>query len=655
MGPPAALPPLADRPSRRSERRGLIDLRGHGQLMDEHPIRLQAGRRPARVGRSTVGGVQSLDPDRDDPHARICIRRHGICGRGRLCGRNAAWSWRRLPSPRPPSGHGDGCCRHRAGWDHRRQQCALHVRRTAGEVRGHGSPVRDHSGSSTAHRRHPERLSRTPPLRDRDTVRAEPPGRVRSKRRGSWPRFVSGRPAPEHGRGAPVVRHDGRARHWSRLARRVVLAFGLARATGANESSFTLGPRRGRAGRGDHHGGGLVRHRIWTSAVDRLWNHPHHGRRHLGSRARPRLRCFRRHLHRPGGHAFQAAAASRASQPRAIRAEAMSEADAAAGLLWLSLTAYAVLAGADFGGGVWDIFASGPRKRAQRQAVARAMGPVWEANHVWLIFMITGLFTTFPIAFGYLSLALYVPMTIALVGIVLRGAAFAFRAHGREAVGPLSPWGVVFGGSSIVAPFFLGTAAAAVASGAIRITGGRVGSGFGAGWSTPFALVMGLLAVALCAYLAAAYLMVETEDDPALQLDFRRRALVASVVSGALALFGLWLAYAQAPRVWADLTGNGLLLLLLALINGPIALWGVWRLRPRLTRIAVAAQVTLVLWAWAVGQWPYLVPPDLTIADAAAPAAVLSAWLVVIVVGMALVIPSLGVLFRVFKARNPAA
>jgi cytochrome d ubiquinol oxidase subunit II len=333
----------------------------------------------------------------------------------------------------------------------------------------------------------------------------------------------------------------------------------------------------------------------------------------------------------------------------------MSEADAAAGLLWLSLTAYAVLAGADFGGGVWDIFASGPRKRAQRQAVARAMGPVWEANHVWLIFMITGLFTTFPIAFGDLSLALYVPMTIALIGIVLRGAAFAFRAHGREAVGPLSPWGVVFGGASVVAPFFLGTAAAAVASGAIRIADGRVASGFGAGWSTPFALVMGLLAVALCAYLAAAYLMVETEDDAALQSDFRRRALIASLVSGALALLGLWVAYAQAPRVWADLTGNGLLLLLLALINGPIALWGVWRLRPRLTRIAVAAQVTFVLWAWAVGQWPYLVPPDLTIADAAAPAAVLSAWLVVIAVGMVLVIPSLGVLFGVFKARNPAA
>ncbi|HYT14097.1 MAG TPA: cytochrome d ubiquinol oxidase subunit II [Candidatus Nitrosopolaris sp.] len=333
----------------------------------------------------------------------------------------------------------------------------------------------------------------------------------------------------------------------------------------------------------------------------------------------------------------------------------MSAADAAAALLWLSLTAYAVLGGADFGGGVWDIFASGPRKQAQRQAVARAMGPVWEANHVWLIFMITGLFTTFPIAFSSLAIALFMPATIALLGIVMRGAAFAFRAHGREAVGPTSPWGIVFGGSSIVTPFFLGTAAAAVATGAIRISQGAVVSGFGAGWTTAFAVVIGLLAVALCAYLAAAYLMVETEDDPALQADFRARALVASVVSGGLALLGLGLAYAQEPRVWADLSGNGLLLTLLALINGPIALWGVWRLRPRVARVGVAAQMTLVLWAWAAGQWPYLVPPDLTISGAAAPASTLRAWLTVIALGMALLLPSLFLLFRVFKARNPAA
>src|SRR6266571_8482821 len=125
----------------------------------------------------------------------------------------------------------------------------------------------------------------------------------------------------------------------------------------------------------------------------------------------------------------------------------MDAAETVAGILWLSLTAYAVLAGADFGGGVWDLFASGPRAADQRTAVAEAMGPVWEANHVWLIFMITGLFTAFPATFGVLGLALYLPFTIALLGIVLRGAAFAFRAHGREAVGPTSPWGIVFGGS----------------------------------------------------------------------------------------------------------------------------------------------------------------------------------------------------------------
>ena len=333
----------------------------------------------------------------------------------------------------------------------------------------------------------------------------------------------------------------------------------------------------------------------------------------------------------------------------------MTAADAAAALLWLSLTAYAVLGGADFGGGVWDVFASGPRKRAQREAVARAMGPVWEANHVWLIFMITGLFTTFPIAFSSLGIALYIPVTIALLGIVLRGAAFAFRAHGRVAVGALSPWGIVFGGSSVVAPFFFGTAAAAVAAGAIRISGGNVISGSGAGWTTLFGLDIGLLAVALCSYLAATYLMVETDGDRSLQEDFRKRALVASVVSGALALVGLWLAYAQAPRVWSDLSGNGLVLMLLALVNGPVALWSVWRLRPRIARFAVAAQVALVLWAWAAGQWPYLVPPDVTIADAAAPAATLDAWLVVITLGLLLVIPALVLLFRVFKAENPAA
>jgi cytochrome bd ubiquinol oxidase subunit II len=331
----------------------------------------------------------------------------------------------------------------------------------------------------------------------------------------------------------------------------------------------------------------------------------------------------------------------------------MSSAEVIAGILWLSLTAYAVLAGADFGGGVWDLFAGGPRAADQRSAVAEAMGPVWEANHVWLIFMITGLFTAFPIAFGALGLALYLPFTIATVGIVLRGASFAFRAHGRDAVGPRSPWGVVFGVASLVTPFFLGTAAAAVATGSIHVPAGQLVNDFLGGWTTPLAVVIGLFAVSMCAYLAATYLMVENETRPALLADFRRRAVAAAIVSGVLALISLAISAFEGSRLLGSLTGRGLPLLVLALLNGPLAVWAVWRSRPRIARVAVVAQVVLVLWAWAVGQWPYLVPPDLTISGTAAPSATLTAMLVVIGVGGLLLVPSLWLLFRVFKPGKP--
>jgi cytochrome d ubiquinol oxidase subunit II len=328
----------------------------------------------------------------------------------------------------------------------------------------------------------------------------------------------------------------------------------------------------------------------------------------------------------------------------------MSSAELVAGILWLALTAYAVLAGADFGGGVWDLFASGPRAAEQRRAVAEAMGPVWEANHVWLIFMITGLFTAFPITFGVLGLALYLPFTIAMVGIVLRGASFAFRGHGAGAVGPISRWGVIFGVASVITPFFLGTAVAAVASGSIHAPSGQLASGFLDGWTTPLAIVIGLFALSMCAYLAATYLMVESENKPALLADFRRRAIASALASGVLALLALAIASFQAPRLLDALIGRGLPLFLLALLNGPLALWAVWRSRPRIARVAVVGQVVLVLWAWAVGQWPYLVPPDLTVSATAAPSATLNAMLVVIAVGGSLLFPSLWLLFHVFKA-----
>jgi cytochrome d ubiquinol oxidase subunit II len=213
----------------------------------------------------------------------------------------------------------------------------------------------------------------------------------------------------------------------------------------------------------------------------------------------------------------------------------------------------------------------------------------------------------------------------------------------------------VFGVASIISPFFLGTAAAAAASGGIRAPGGTLLTGFFTGWNSPLALMIGLFVVAICAYLAATYLMVETAGHPALQADFRRRAMVASVASGALGLAALALAWVQAPRLIDSLTGRGLPLLVLALLNGPLALWAVWRLHPLVARTAVAAQVVLVLWALAVGQWPFLVPPDLTIAGTAAPRSTLAGMLVVTGAGMVVLLPSLWVLFRVFKARNPAA
>ncbi|HKA11589.1 MAG TPA: cytochrome d ubiquinol oxidase subunit II [Candidatus Dormibacteraeota bacterium] len=333
----------------------------------------------------------------------------------------------------------------------------------------------------------------------------------------------------------------------------------------------------------------------------------------------------------------------------------MTEAEAIGAILWLSLTAYAVLAGADFGGGVWDLFATGPRQAAQRQAIAAAMGPVWEANHVWLIFMIVGLFTCFPPAFAALAVGLFAPFTIALMGIVLRGAAFAFRAHAREAIGPIEPWGGVFGAASVISPFFLGVAAGATASGSIHAAGSDVRFVADSPWTVAFIADVGLFAVALCAYLAATYLMVETDVNADLQADFRNRAAAAAIASGVLGLAGLILAYVGARPAFDSLTGRGLPLLVLALVNGPLALLAVWRSEPRLARVAVAAQVTFVLWALAVGQWPYLVRPTYTLDSAAAPAGTLTGFLIVAGAGMLLLLPSLYLLFRVFKGRNPAS
>jgi cytochrome d ubiquinol oxidase subunit II len=315
---------------------------------------------------------------------------------------------------------------------------------------------------------------------------------------------------------------------------------------------------------------------------------------------------------------------------------------ALAGIILMALTAYVLLGGADFGGGIWDLLADGPRKARQRDLIAHAIGPVWEANHVWLILAIVVLFTCFPRAFARIAIALHVPLTLMLIGIVLRGSAFVFQVHGGGG-------GRVFAIASLVTPVLLGMCVGAVASGAIGSAAGIPGEGFYAmyvaPWLTSFSVAVGLLTLTCFAYLAAVYLTLET-GDAELQADFRQRALFSGV--WLLLMAGLALALAPHRNVLDHRAG------VLMGVAALAAFGALWRRRYALARITAAAQVALILWGWGVAQYPYMLPPDLTIAGAAAPKVTLELVLIVLGLGAIVLFPSLYYLFRVFK-RQPAA
>jgi cytochrome d ubiquinol oxidase subunit II len=323
------------------------------------------------------------------------------------------------------------------------------------------------------------------------------------------------------------------------------------------------------------------------------------------------------------------------------------------GIVWVGLTLYVLLGGADFGGGVWDLFASGERAQRQRDLISAAIGPVWEANHVWLIFVLTGLLSAFPVVFADLSIALYLPFSLALIGIVLRGSAFAFRSHGQPDSAWQRSWTRVFGIASLVTPFVLGAAAASIASGRIRIVDGEVRAGLVSSWTSVLSLFGGLFAVTICAYLAATYLTVEAvqrrEDE--LEGDFRGRALVAGVVAGALAAAGLVLVRAEAPVLWEGMRDAGLLFAAVSAIAGLGSLFFVWSRRYRFARAGAVVAVASVLFGWGVAQWPYLIVPDVTVTDAAAPDATLRVVIIGFALGGAVLAPSLYLLFRIFKSK----
>jgi cytochrome bd ubiquinol oxidase subunit II len=321
------------------------------------------------------------------------------------------------------------------------------------------------------------------------------------------------------------------------------------------------------------------------------------------------------------------------------------------GIVWIGLTLYVLLGGADFGGGVWDLLASGSRAEEQRRLIAAAIGPVWEANHVWLIFVLTGLLSAFPSVFADLSIALYLPFSLALIGIVLRGSAFAFRSHGEPESAWQRSWTRVFGVASLVTPFVLGAAAASIAGGRIRVTDGDVRADLVGAWTGLLSLFAGLFAVAICAYLAATYLTVEAvqRDERELERDFRGRALVTGVIAGALAAIGLVLVRAEAPVLWEGMLDAGLAFAVVSALGGIVSLAAVWRRRYRVARAGAVVAVASVLFGWGVSQWPYLIVPDVTVADAAAPEATLRVVTIGFAIGGAVLAPSLYLLFRIFK------
>ncbi|HYR23202.1 MAG TPA: cytochrome d ubiquinol oxidase subunit II [Chthoniobacterales bacterium] len=324
-----------------------------------------------------------------------------------------------------------------------------------------------------------------------------------------------------------------------------------------------------------------------------------------------------------------------------------------AGFMFMALIFYAVTGDADYGGGMWDLLATGPRADEQRKAIEKAIGPIWEADHVWLILIIVILFTGFPPAFATMMTALNIPFTLMLIGIVLRGSAFVFRKYDVKSEETHRRWSVLFGAASFFTPFIQGLTLGALSTGQIHIVDGRVVSGFFAGWLTPFAFACGLFALVLFAFLAATYLTADPSTERHVQDDFRSRALWSGAALVPIALIVFLTSKDGAPRMYHGLTqwwapvlvGTTIVFALAAFIS-------LWLRRFALARIAAIAEVTLILGGWSVAQFPNLITPGITIFNAAAPEITLRLLTYALAVGAIVLFPSLFFLFRVFKGKH---
>jgi cytochrome bd ubiquinol oxidase subunit II len=320
----------------------------------------------------------------------------------------------------------------------------------------------------------------------------------------------------------------------------------------------------------------------------------------------------------------------------------VSTVDAVALVLWLALTLYAVLGGADFGAGLWDLLAGDAGRGARpRQFIDAVVTPVWEANHVWLIFMLVITWTAFPDAFAAIMTTLFVPLSLAALGIVLRGAGFAFR-HLVRGVRGKRLLGATFALSSVITPFFMGTVAGAIATGRVPAegSGDRLTS-----WLNITSIGIGALLVATCAYIAAVFLVSDARraGHAGLERYFRVRALIAGLVAGAVAAADLVLLNEHAPELFDDLVGRALPLVVLSVLCGIGALLQLARGGGG-TRVLAVGALASVIFGWGVAQRPDILPGELTVQQAGAPSGTLWALLVVFAAAALIVLPALALL-----------
>jgi cytochrome bd ubiquinol oxidase subunit II len=316
-------------------------------------------------------------------------------------------------------------------------------------------------------------------------------------------------------------------------------------------------------------------------------------------------------------------------------------------LVILGASAYGVLGSADFGAGFWDLTAGGARRGERvRAMVQRSMSPVWEANHVWLIFVLVVLWTAFPVVFGSVMSTLYVPLFLAAVGIIFRGTAFALRGEAAT-ISEARVLGATFALSSVLTPFCLAAALGGVASGRVPV-GNAVGPVFES-WLNPTSALTGILAVLTGAHLAAVYMAADATRAglPDLVARFRARALASGVGAGAAAIGGLVVLHSDAPALFDVLTsGWGLVCVIASAVAGVATLALVHGRRFDAARYSAAAAVGAIMVGWAVAQEPYALPPHLTVASAAAPHATLVALLGSIAAGLLVIGPALVALYR---------